>query len=194
MFGRSALKGVTQPVINPILGSNTDLSNPTHEGQTFQKESKIIATVEAEIKRSTQPATATNQPSPKPTPSPTATPDAKRQSSFPISVQDQGVSLEVRSVQDQGESVVLNVALKNDSPRNVQFLYTFLDVTDQQGRALTATTRGLPTELQSKSTTFAGTISIPKAVMDDSKQVSISLADYPDQGVRLQIDNIPLSN
>jgi hypothetical protein len=195
VFGRSALKGVTQPVINPILGSNADLSNPAQEGQGFQKESKIIAAVKAEIESTTQPAKAIPASTPKSTPTPTASSSVKAPAEFPMSGQDQGVSLEVRSVERQGENLVLNVALKNDSPRSVQFLYTFLDVTDQQGRALTAVTRNLPKELQPNSPTFVGTISLPLAVMDEgSKQVSISLADYPEQALRLKINQIPLTN
>jgi hypothetical protein len=194
MFGRSSLQGVTQPAINPILGGSSAELAPK-QGNEFLKEKDLIAKVEAEVKGESKLKSdqkADSQPSNQP--SPTASPEAKQEVKFPIASQDKGVSLEVRSVEQQGENVVLNVAIKNESSRPVQFLYTFLDVTDQEGQALTATTSGLATELASKSNPSVGTISIPKAVLGDSKQVSLNLSDYPDQELKLQINNIPIAN
>jgi hypothetical protein len=199
MFGRSSLQGVTQPAVNPILGGSSAELAPK-QGNEFPKEKDILAKVEAEIKgegklkseKKESDQKADSQPSNQP--SPTASPEAKQNGKFPIASQDKGVSLEVRSVEQQGENVVLNVAIKNESSRTVQFLYTFLDVTDQEGQALTATTSGLATELASKSDPSIGTISIPKAVLGDSKQVSLNLSDYPDQELKLQINNIPIAN
>jgi hypothetical protein len=198
MFGRSSLMGVTQPSINPILGGSADLA--PKQGDGFLKEKEIIANVEAEIKGAKKPnsdqksdqkpSSETDQSSPSPSPSP----EAKQNVKFPVTSQDKGVSLEVRSVEQQGENVVLNVAIKNSSDRDVQFLYTFLDVTDQEGQALTATTSGLATELVAKSDPSLGTISIPKAVLGESKQISLNLSDYPAQELKLQISNLPIPN
>ncbi len=190
MFGRSSLQGVTQPAINPILGgSSADLASK--QGNEFLKEKDIIAKVEAEIKGENKPK---SDQKPDNQPSPTASPEAKQGVKLPITSQDKGVSIEVRSVEQQGENVILNVAIKNQSSRTIQFQYTFLDITDQEGQALTATTSGLATELASKSDPTIGTIAIPKAVLGESKQVSLSLSDYPDQELKLQINNVPIAN
>ncbi len=196
MFGRSSLMGVTQPSINPILGGSADLA--PKQGDEFLKEKDIIATVEAEIKGAKKPSSdqksQKSEDKPREQASPSPSPEAKQSLKFPIASQDKGVSLEVRSIEQQGENVVLNVAIKNDSSRDVEFLYTFLDVTDQEGQALTATTSGLATELAAKSEPTVGTISIPKAVLGESKQISLHLSDYPAQELKLQIANLPIPN
>uniref|UniRef100_B8HTT6 DUF4352 domain-containing protein n=1 Tax=Cyanothece sp. (strain PCC 7425 / ATCC 29141) TaxID=395961 RepID=B8HTT6_CYAP4 len=135
----------------------------------------------------TKTSAATNQPTPTPKPSTEASTTA-------LQSQDQGVSLEVRSLDRRNGDLVLNVVLKNNSSRAVQFFYTFLEITDDQGRPLTAVTQGLPTDLQPGVPEFTGTITIPEDTLAGVKQVSLSLTDYPNQDLRLQIPNIPVEN
>jgi hypothetical protein len=71
-------------------------------------------------------------------------------------------------------------------------LYSFLDVTDDKGRTLSAITEGLPAELTATGTTATGTISIPTSLLDDVKNVSLSLTDYPAQKLKLQVADIPV--
>jgi hypothetical protein len=51
---------------------------------------------------------------------------------------------------------------------------------------------GLPAELPAKGAEFKGTISIPTALLDDVKQISLSLTDYPAQKLKLQLSDIPV--
>jgi hypothetical protein len=91
-----------------------------------------------------------------------------------------------------GGALLIKVNLKNEGDRTVRFLYSFLDVTDDQGRALSANTEGLPTELTANGKTFSGTMSIPTALLDDVNKLSMTLTDYPDQKLRLQVSDIPV--
>lgn len=87
---------------------------------------------------------------------------------------------------------MIDVSLKNDSDRSVQFLYSFLNVTDERGRALSATTEGLPGELPANQQKSSGTIKISTALLDDAEKLSLTLTDYPDQRLQLQISGIPV--
>lgn len=112
---------------------------------------------------------------------------------LPLKSQDRGVTLEVRSANLQGGSLLLDVSLKNEGDNPVRFLYSFLNVTDDQGRALSAITEGLPGELPSNGEEFSGTVSIPTALLDDAKALSLTLTDYPDQKLKLKMSEIPVA-
>jgi len=112
---------------------------------------------------------------------------------LPLKSQDRGVTLEVRSANLQGGSLLLDVSLKNEGDNPVRFLYSFLNVTDDKGRALSAITEGLPGELPSNGEEFSGTVSIPTALLDDAKALSLTLTDYPDQKLKLKMSEIPVA-
>lgn len=88
---------------------------------------------------------------------------------------------------------MLNVRLKNEGGDAVRFLYSFLNVTDNQGRALSAITDGLPGELPATGEEFSGTVSIPSALLEDAKTLSLTLTDYPDQKLQLKMSEIPIA-
>ncbi len=199
-FGRKALRGITQPAINPIPVGPAQGNKLPQQGSTLLQERDILAKVEAQIKGITKNPAKAAAASPTPKASPQASPQAKPQAkktpapaaAFPISSQDKGVKLEVRSLTVQGDGLVMEVALKNEGATPVQFLYTFLDVTDEQGRVLTAETSGLPTELQPHSDTFSGTIKILDTAALQPQQLSLSLTNYPEQDLQLSITKIPV--
>ncbi len=82
--------------------------------------------------------------------------------------------------------------MQNKGKNSVRFLYSFLDVSDDKGRTLSASTDGLPSELPNNSPTYTGTISIPTALLDDVKSISLSLTDYPAQQLKLEVSDIPV--
>ena len=96
------------------------------------------------------------------------------------------------SARYSGGSLLLKLNFKNEGAKAVQFLYSFLDVTDDQGRTLSANTQDLPEELPANGQIFSGTLSIPMVLLDDVKKLSLTLTDYPEQQLRLQVSNIPL--
>lgn len=115
------------------------------------------------------------------------------QPGFPIATQNQGVQLEVVSAHYSGGSLLMKVNFKNEGTKNVRFLYSFLSVADDQGRALSATTEGLPEDLPANGQSFSGTVSIPINSLGDVKKISMTLTDYPDQQLHLQVAEIPIN-
>lgn len=184
-LGREALKGITQPDTRPTNNLTNRKGDATRKNElTILQEDKILATVKARIggKGTTAPKAIAPAPA-----------KAATASKFPMLAESEGVSLEVKSVQPQADSVVLSLSLKNDTNDPVKFLYTFLEIKDDQGQVVSASTEGLPAELPPDSTPYAGTVRIPVTAINTAKTVSLALSDYPDQQVQLKLSNIPVT-
>jgi hypothetical protein len=194
-LGREALKGVTQPDVRPVNNMAARKGGlPRREEVTLLKEDDIIANVKAQTDSSgSAPANRGNRSKSLESNSSASDSKAIAAKNLPITSFDRGVTLEVRSVRQQGGAVVLGVSLRNDSERQVRFLYSFLNVTDDQGRVISASTDGLPADLPPRSETVSGTISISTALLENAKQLSLSLTDYPDQQLQLQAAGIPVA-
>ncbi len=198
-LGRQALKGVRQPEARPTkkpLGHRPGINDS--ETPILLKESDILATV---LKRTRQGTASSDsftkpkaeesvaaQPSPQSSPSPT--PDA---ASFPFISQDKDVKLEILGARRQGGSLLLDVSLQNESAQPIRFLYSFLDVSDNNGRPLSAIAEGLPGELPPRSDAFKGTVRIPTALLEDAQSISLMLTNYPEQALSLKVEGIPLN-
>lgn len=206
--GHEALKGVTQPDVRPTkkLVDNQNAASGK-EGVTILREEDILLNVKEYIKnkgnssvpadKEDEQANNSEEAQEKPSPDGFAT-----QASFtstnsdlklPLKTQDRGVTLQIGSATQQGGSLLLNVSLKNEGADAVRFLYSFLNVTDDQGRALSAITEGLPGELPANGEEFSGTVSIPSALIEDAKNLSLTLTDYPDQKLQLKMSEIPVA-
>ncbi len=197
-LGREALKEITQPDVRPsnLTGRNEETERHA-EGVKMLKEGDILATVrkrmegkDDEVTAST-PANNPNQQQPQQQPEPAPQAQAAT-SNFPIVSRDGGVTLEVTSASRTGSSLLLNVQLKNESNTSVRFLYSFLNVTDDKGRALSASVDDLPGQLPPDSQTYVGKVSIPAALLDNAQELAISLTDYPDQKLELKMSGIPI--
>jgi hypothetical protein len=165
-LGHEALKGVTQPDVRPTkkLADNQPAASGK-PGVSLLREQDILNRVNEYINEKNKESKKQNKDNKddqsnnnseseaqaKASPEPSAT-----QASFtttnsdlqlPLKSEDRGVTLEIRSASQQGGSLLLNVSLKNDGTNPVRFLYSFLNVTDDQGRAMSAITDGLPGEL-----------------------------------------------
>lgn len=211
-LGHEALKGVTQPDVRPTkkLADNQQASSGK-TGVSLLREQDILNRVNEYINEKNKESKKQNKDNKddqsnnnsqseaqaKASPEPSAT-----QASFtttnsdlqlPLKSEDRGVTLEVRSASQQGGSLLLNVSLKNDGTNPVRFLYSFLNVTDDQGRAMSAITDGLPGELPPNGKEFSGTVSIPTALLEDAKKLSLTLTDYPDQKLQLKMSEIPVA-
>lgn len=200
-LGRSALKEITQPDVRPNNLANKNKNGNRHDGVLLLKENDILATVKKRMEGKDTPTASaspssnksTSTPAQKPKPETKATPAANNKSVFPIVSRDGGVSLEVVEVTRKGNSLVLNVNLKNESQESVRFLYSFLNVTDDKGRALSASVEELPGQLPPSGKTYQGTVTIPTALVENSKELTMSLTDYPDQKMQLQMSGIPVA-
>ncbi len=182
-LGREALKGITQPDTRPTNNlANRQGDAPRKNELIVLKEEQIIAKVKARMGSK-----------PEPTPKAIAAKKPEPQTKLPISVENQGVFLEVKSVQQQGDSLVLLIDLQNKTADSVKFLYSFLEIKDDQGRVLSASTEGLPAELPPDNQLYSGNVRIPITSIDKAQKLSLALSDYPDQQVQLKLSNIPVS-
>lgn len=215
-LGHEALKGVTQPDVRPTKKlADNQKSAAGKEGLAILREEDILASVDAYIedkqedkgskkenaksnKKDNEPAKNNSQQNRSSSDSQVFATRASFTSTgsdlkFPVKAQDRGVTLEIDSAAQQGGSLMLNVRLKNDGADAVRFLYSFLNVTDNQGRALSAITDGLPGELPANGEEFSGTVSIPTALLEDANTLSLTLTDYPDQKLQLKMSEIPIT-
>ncbi|MDF5736457.1 MULTISPECIES: hypothetical protein [unclassified Nostoc] len=203
-LGSSALKGVTAPDGRPttkFASNKTNTNNSQQGGLVLLKEEEILKIVKARIEGKTKAAKSekledddeeTNSSKQKPEEKPPQVVEEKLQPGFPVTAQSQGVTMSVQSVRYSGGDLLLKVKMQNKGKDSVRFLYSFLDVTDDKGRTLSASTEGLPTELPVNGPAFSGTVSIPTALLDDVKKISLALTDYPAQQLKLEASNIPV--
>jgi hypothetical protein len=189
-LGREALKGVTQPDTRPTNNlANSRKNASPKENLILLKEEEIIASARARIN-----GTAKERPAPVPAPAAeNKTAAAPKPGQFPFVSQNRDVVLEVTAAAREGDNLVLNVNLRNNGKQPVRFLYTLLNISDEKGQELSASTDGLPAELPSESETFTGTISVPATAVESANTLSLSLTDYPDQQLKLQLSNIPIA-
>ncbi len=201
-IGSKALKGVTTPDSRPTtkFTSGKAASLQYGEGVALLKEQDILKTVKARIEGKTKAAKLgktddddepdTNKQ--KKEDKPQDVTQDKPQAGFPVNTESDGVTFSVQSARFSGGALLLKVKMQNKGSDSVRFLYSFLDVTDDKGQTLTASTEGLPEELSANSSAYSGTVSIPTALLDDVKRISLTLTDYPAQKLRLSVSNIPV--
>jgi len=201
--GSKALKGVTAPDARPTSKfASNKANNQQHGGLTLLKEEEILKIVKARIDgkvkaaKSKQPEdedeeTSSSQKKVEEK-KPQEVAEEKPQPGFPISSENGKVTLSVQSARYSGGALLLKVKMQNKGADSVHFLYSFLDVTDDKGRTLSASADGLPAELPANGPTFSGTVSVPTALLDDVKRISLALTDYPAQKLRLEVANIPV--
>ncbi|MGK7892519.1 MAG: hypothetical protein AB4372_02410 [Xenococcus sp. (in: cyanobacteria)] len=109
---------------------------------------------------------------------------------MPIKDSSGGVTMEVAQAKFQGSSLILGVNLKNESSQSVRFLYSFMDVRDDQNRVLSAITEGLPGELPANGQEFQGNLIVPLSLLNNSRNISLTLKDYPEQELELKLEEI----
>ncbi len=120
-------------------------------------------------------------------------PNSAKSTAFPIRNSSEGVTLEVSHTQLEGSSLTLNINMKNEGSESVRFLYSFIDVRDDRGRALSAIPDGLPAELPANGQNFSGKLRIPRTLLNKSQNISLTLTDYPDQKLELKLEKIPVA-
>ena len=195
-LGSEALKGVTQPDSRPnkSSSSNNSAAKPRNSGQaeiTLMKEEDILKTAKEKVNSSLK-AGAKPDPGDQKDKFRDPSEDKKTTGKFPFIHKDKGVTFEVTASRRQDDTLLLDLALKNDSDQPVKFLYSFLTITDDQGRILNGETTGLPSELLAKSDRSTGTVKISSALLANASKVSLQLSDYPNQKIQLEVSDIPV--
>jgi hypothetical protein len=197
LFGHQSLKGVTQPDMNPFVNGSSGQGQYPRQGTYLLKESDILSKVERETKgiskandpkKTAQTDAKKKDADAKASPSP----NTDQQASLPMSLKVQGMHLDIKSLTVDGNAIVLDVTMRNEGAQDVQFLYDFLDISDDQSQFLTAEVKGLPAKFPAKSDTFNGAIKVLGVTPKSSKWISLTLADYPDQKIEFKIPKLVL--
>lgn len=193
-MGEEALKGVTQPDVNSNQRLKKDRVIGNYKGLKLISEREVLV----DVYNLTQKNTKFNN-----TPPEKKTAKSKQLINFkqpqdttpfvPIRDEADGVSMEIVEAKQQGNSLLLNVTIRNEGSKSVRFLYSFLDVRDDRGRALSAISDGLPGELPANGEEFRGTLRIPTVVLDNAQKISVTLTDYPEQKLELKLKDIPVT-
>ncbi|AFY67589.1 hypothetical protein [Geitlerinema sp. PCC 7407] len=202
-LGRTALQGVRQPDVRPNSKQVAKTRSNNGEAVFLIKETEILKRVKAKIAGQEENKGAQKQSSVERSPvaqakpvvqpvSYTSTTADTAAANLPRKAEDEGIVMTVASVRQQGETLLMDVSLQNQGDRPIEFLYSFLDVKDDRGQTLIATTEGLPTELAPQSGIYSGVISVPTAVLENSRQISLALTNYPEQQLALKISGIPV--
>jgi len=196
-IGREALKGITQPdssptstMVNRQPGTTGKTSVPILEQEEILRRVETYIEGEGANESQEQSFQPDRQSSQQANLEPRET--AISLPGFPIAAQDRGVTLEVSSAHQQEDNLELDVKIRNESNQVVRFLYSLLNITDDRGRSLMATTSGLPSQVPPNQEEFFGKVSVPVALLADAQHLSMQLTDYPDEELNLQVSGIPV--
>lgn len=205
--GYESLKGVSQPTANPAkkLINNAKSSNQPKEFIPINEKTILVKVYDhinkkgkSDVKKAEAEEKKLDKTSDKEEKKTTELTEDKTEKTsekladFPLTIQDGGVTLAVTETKKEGEDLLLSVKMKNEGTETVKFLYSFLEVKDDQGRALSVVTEGLPEELPANKEDFQGTIKIPSVLMSKAQTISMNLTDYPKQQLKLNLKEIPV--
>jgi len=203
-MGHDALKGVSQPDINLAkkrAGNSKTVASPSDFVPIDEKTilTQVYNRINSKAEKTDKAATQKEQEKKEQKQSSTSEPQKSKLAqkidlkvNFPLKTSDRGVTFEVLKASQQGGSLLLDVNLINKGADAVQFLYSFLEVKDKQGRSLSAMTEGLPGEIPANGEKFSGTVKIPLELIDEQQPISLNLTDYPEQKLKLNVVDIPV--
>lgn len=199
LMGKEALKVVTQPDTNSqetVAKTKTQVGS--HKGLNIIDERELLVNVYDHIfhqKNNTQ-GKNSQQSFLKPKSNLVVNENSKNKSpSGFVAVKDSdgGVTMEISQAEFQGNSLVLGVNLTNDSSNSVRFLYSFMDIKDDQNRSLSAIAEGLPGELPANGQEFEGNLIVPLSLLTNSRNISLTLKNYPEQELELKLEKISVT-
>ncbi|MBE9031496.1 hypothetical protein IQ266_17320 [filamentous cyanobacterium LEGE 11480] len=193
-IGRDALKGITQPDSRPQkTRAKSANSKEGKDGIVLMREADIIKSMKERLASTAKGGGRSSKANDKKDAAKTkeAKPSVPM-AQLPLSDSIDGVTLEVLSSRRDGEARLLDITISNKSPKAVQFRYTFLTITDNQGRIIAAETIGLPSEIPTNSETFSGSVKLPNNSLEGAETVTLQLSDYPEQKLQFRLADIPI--
>lgn len=198
-LGYQSLKGVSQPDVNPTRKlRDPDKSDTENKGLILVNEKRLLVKnydyIEAQKNKKKSPQNVAQKETKTPAESETkeSEGETKKEQILSLKTENNSVVLETVKVREEDDSLLLSVNLKNTGNKAARFVYSFLEIKDNQGKILSAVADGLPSELPANGNNFSGTVKIPLSLLTDSESLSLNLTDYPDQKIKLKIDNIPV--
>ena len=196
-MGREALKAVTQPDVNSDESlAQKDPVGGEHKGLKIVNERDVLVNVYNFIHSKDQKQSSTQR-SPEDNEADLVAYEAKSKidpTLFPISDRQQGVTLKIEDAKFKEGSLLLNVNLKNEGDTSVRFLYSFLDVRDDNNRPLSAIPDRLPGDLPANGEDYRGVLRIPQVLLENTKYISLTITNYPEQTLELKLPKIPISH
>jgi hypothetical protein len=195
--GHEALKGVTQPDIRPNNNKGGNQQNTNTKGLELIQEQEVLASVKKQmgidepLKDAKQAKDAKKQAAefekavkndPK-----TGLPISK----LPIVKQDQGITMTVKSIVPNGNSLRMELTLSNHGSQPVNFGQGTISVTTDRAQTINATTSGLPSSLAANGRDVKVFLNIPKNMLDKVKSVSLQLTDV-DKKLQLEAAGLPI--
>jgi hypothetical protein len=195
--GHEALKGVTQPDIRPNNNKGGNQQNTNTKGLELIQEQEVLASVKKQmgidepLKDAKQAKDAKKQAAefekavkndPK-----TGLPISK----LPIVKQDQGITMTVKSIVPNGNSLRMELTLSNHGSQPVNFGQGTISVTTDRAQTINATTSGLPSSLAANGRDVKVFLNIPKNMLDKVKSVSLQLTDV-DKKLQLEATGLPI--
>jgi hypothetical protein len=197
LMGQQALRVVTQPEVKTDNKLRKKPLTGPHKGLQLVDEKAVLVEVYNLIHTEDDSASQNEQSQlPKSNHLVTHTIQEELESNstiLPIKNSSQGVTLELVTAKTDGSSFLLDLNLKNEGSETIRFLYSFIDVRDEQGKVISAIPEGLPGELPANGQNFRGSLKIPLALLDQSNHISLTLTDYPDQKLELKLTEIPVA-
>ncbi len=189
-LGAEALKGVSQPEDNPTrkLGNRQKAYSKPKEFQPLNERAILVRVydhIHNHNKKGNKEENSANNKA--------SEPSASQSRQLPLATTDQDVTLQVVNVTPEADNLILSVNLTNDGGEAVQFLYSFLEVKNEQGETIGATVEGLPETLPANGKSIEGIVKIPLSLVSEQSTLSLSLTDYPEQKRKLMIKDIPLT-
>jgi hypothetical protein len=194
--GHEALKGVTQPDIRPNNNKGGNQQNINTKGLELIQEQELIANMKKQMgieepKKDSQQAKDAKQKAaafekavkndPK-----TGLPISK----LPITRDDQGISMTIRSIESKGNNVKLGVTIANRGSQPINFGQG-ITVTNDKAQGISSNTAGLPNILAATGKEATVTVTIPKNALDKVKSVSLQLTDV-DKKLQIEASGIPI--
>lgn len=200
-FGSQALEVVQSPAENPAqkLAKDNPSTKKSSEGFKLIEEKDVLVEVYDSVyyqkkgkKKNKSSDKQSYQPEEDKLFAQEISPKSPQKPFTPIITKADGVVMEVTSMKEEQGSLLLSVKMKNNGRQTMNFLYSFLDVKDDQNRVISAISSGLPNQLPANGQNFSGEISIPLSLLNDAKEISLNLPNYPQQDLQLQISEIPV--
>lgn len=198
LMGTEALKVVTQPDTNskePVSKSKTRAGS--HKGLKIIDEREVLINVynrKHYHNQKNRPQNKSAQQSLEPSQSSLVNHEAGQKNIptgfVPVKDSSDGVTIEVSQAKFHNSSLILGLNLKNESSNPVRFLYSFMDVRDDNNRSLSAMIEGLPANIPPNGKEFQGNLIVPLSLLNNSRNISLTLKDYPEQKLELKLEKI----
>lgn len=194
--GHEALKGVTQPDIRPNNNKGGNQQNANTKGLELIQEKELIANMRKQMgvedpKKDAQQSKDAKQ---KAADFEKAVKNDSRASALvtklPMTRDDQGIALTIKSVESKGNNVEMRLTLSNNGSQPISFGQG-ISVMNDRSQNISSNTSGLPSNLAATGKEASFTLTIPKSGLDKVKSVSLQLTDV-DKKLQLEATGVPV--